>query len=279
MKSYIYILILSLLLLVGCESTTTTNTTDTVVPLNKLSVAEVAAKEWYVRIVVEDTTNNMKTASAQLGQLEATDAATKHSLKALAPFTSTFLDVVFKNPIGIATGEYKSNFHTTNASDSWEFSVKSYDANATMILTWRGLYVLTPYIDSENRMRYREYISRANPLIPYMKLIDITSGIEVPADNNGTAQVYTFKMIDGTDIIGTDSNGNPTVIGKSKAFRWVLQNTPVQSLAVPKRAKFLKALEVKALRKDAKAKPDALKKKRLNSLNMTQPPRFEVLVK
>jgi hypothetical protein len=41
----------------------------------------------------------------------------------------------------------------------------------------------------------------------------------------------------------------------------------------------LQKLQVKVLRRDAKAKPDALKKKRLQSFDMMTPPTFEVLVK
>jgi hypothetical protein len=48
---------------------------------------------------------------------------------------------------------------------------------------------------------------------------------------------------------------------------------------VPKQIQMLKSLQIQALRKDAKAKPDALKQKRLDSFDMMAPPKFEVLVK
>ncbi len=198
MKNFIISLILALYILVGCGgSSNSNNEVEIVDGNNEVEIVdndindevkivdetpEVKASNWYVRIVVEDTTNNMKTSDAQLGQVEEVDAALKHSLKAISPFGSTYLDVVFKNPSDITSGEYKSNFHTTNTnSDSWEFTVKSHDANADMIVSWRGLYVLNPYTDSEDRLRYNEYRSMTNPLIPYMKLVDVATGIEIPA--------------------------------------------------------------------------------------------------
>jgi len=246
--------------LVSNEVTVTVTVVDNSV---KPITPETKATNWYLRIDAEDTTNNMKTDAAQLGQLEVIDAVSKHSLKAIAPFRPTYLDVVFKDPAGIDAGEYKSNFHTTSTSDSWEFTVKSNDSNAEIILSWRGLYVLTPYTDTEGRERYQEYRSNTNPLISFMKLVDVSSGAEIVVDNNGTAQVYTFNMSGSI----------------SKTFRWVLEDAPVVSPPVPKQVKMLKTLKVKALRKDATARPDALKKKRLESFDMMIPPTFEVLVK
>jgi len=229
----------------------------------KVESIEEKATNWYVRIIAEDTTNNMKTAAAQLGQLEVSDAAIKHSLKAISPFRPTFLDVVFENPTGLPTGEYKSNFHTTATSDNWEFTIKSHDNNADIVLSWRGLYVLTSYVDEDGRDRYKEYRSLSNPLIAFMKLVDMGTGVEIPADDNGTAQVYTFNM-----------SGNT-----SKTFKWVLENTPIPILAVPQQTKLLQTLKVQALRKDAKATPERLEKKRLESFDMMTPPTFKVLVK
>ncbi len=191
------------------------------------------------------------------------DAALKHSLKAISPFGSTYLDVVFKNPSDITSGEYKSNFHTTNTnSDSWEFTVKSHDANADMIVSWRGLYVLNPYTDSEDRLRYHEYRSMTNPLIPYMKLVDVATGIEIPAMSNGMLQTYIFNMDGATE----------------KTFKWMLEDSIVVSNSLAKEQQ-LSSLQVTALRKDAIAKPEMMKQKRAQSFDMTQPPKFEVLVK
>ncbi len=244
--------------------------------IDKRESIEQIAKEWYVRIVVEDTTNNMKTSDTQLGRLDAIDAVEKHTLKAIAPFGSNYLDVVFVNPIGVDAGSYKSNFHVFgNDEDSWEFTVKSYDNNATMILSWRGLYVLTPYTDSENRERYREYRSMTNPLLSYMTLLDVSTNTEIDVLVNGTMNEYVFDMNGSTE----------------RVFRWTVKDSSLWTSSEAKTLKHmikpstklhterLKELQIKALRKDAKARPDTLKSKRLDSFDMMIPPTFEVLVK
>jgi len=243
--------------------------------INKRESIETIAKEWYVRIVVEDTTNDMKTASAQLGQLETTDVVTKHTLKAIAPFRPTFLDVVFVNPVGVDTGSFKTNFHASGTDeDTWEFTIKSHDSNATMILGWRGLYVLTPYIDSENRERYYEYRSMTNLLLPYMTLLDVATNTEIDILANNTVNEYVFNMDGATERIfrWKVNDTSPVVLPQFRTFSKVV--SPVQT-----QEDTLKSLQIKALRKDAKAKPDALERKRLESFDMMTPPTFEVLVK
>ena len=253
------------------EAKVTVTVKEVVLPhLVKSQGPEKKAKEWYVRIVVEDTTNHMTTADAQLGELDTSDVVTKYALKALAPFsTSSFLDVVFKNPVGLTTGEYKSNFHPYSTdAQSWEFTVKSSDSNATMILSWRGLYVLTPYVDSEDREQYKEYRSLQNPLLSYMTLVDMTTNQELKVIENNQVQTYVFEM-----------NGST-----QRTFQWRLKDSTVP-LASPLLAttptpytKTLKALQIKALRKDMKATPDKDKKRRVEQLDMLTPPTFKVLV-
>jgi len=262
-------------------SITPTDTVDTIDPifvLEKQETIETIAKEWYVRLVVEDTTNNMKTTGAQLGQLDGIDVVTQHTLKALAPFSATYLDVVFVDPVGVDVGSYKSNFHmaTTN-TDTWEFTVKSHDSNATMILSWRGLYVLSPYSDEEGRVRYDEYRSLTNPLLPYMTLLDVSTNIEIDVLSNGAVNEYVFHMDGATE----------------RVFRWIVKDTSIPaSAALPSIQQFsrvalpaltdadrLTQIEIAALRKDAKATPDLLEQKRLDSFDMLTPPKFEVLVK
>ena len=297
MKKYLIALMISMLFFTGCEdidfnfggngndtevtnpddntsgetNSTDDNVTEEPVIIDKREFIEVNAKEWYVRIVVEDTTNDMKTAAAQLGQLEVADVVINHTLKAIAPFRPTFLNVVFDDPVGVDTGSYTSNFHASGTdADTWEFTIKSHDSSADMILGWRGLYVLTPYIDTENRERYTEYRSMTNPLLQYMTLVDVTNGDEIDVLANGTVNEYVFNMNGVTE----------------RTFRWKVKDSSIPIL--PKLTKFnkvtapkqsLQKIQVKALRKDAKSKPDALKKKRVDALDMMSPPVFEVLVK
>ncbi len=247
------------------DTNDTINTSEIRIPSSELN--ETIAKEWYVRIVVEDVTNNMKTASAQLGQLDGSDVVQKHTLKAIAPFRPTYLDVVFDNPVGVDPGSYTTNFHLSgNGSDSWEFTVKSHDPNADMILGWRGLYVISSYIDAQNRKRYREHRTISNPLLLYMVLEDTETNTTIPVLSNSTVNEYVFNM-----------SGKTT-----RVFRWKVQDTstPLSSaLVIDTSAQRLKKLQIEALRKDAKSKPDALEKRRVEALDMMTPPKFEVLVK
>jgi len=225
----------------------------------KVGTPETKPENWYLRIVAEDITRDMKTGDTQLGQVTETDAASRHSLKALKPFSSAYLEVVFRNPPDVANGDYKSNFHMyEDDSDTWEFIVKTDEPNADIILSWRGLYVMDPYIDDQSRLRYREYRSMTNPLIKYMKLVDVSTGTEIPAMHNGEVQTYTFNM-DGT---------------QEKVFRWVVQSSEVNILA-PKDLQ-LQSLKVKALRKDATLNHAKIMKESADSFEWGTPPEFEV---
>ena len=93
----------------------------------KGAVVETKPSNWYIRVTAEDPARGMKTNSTQLGELEVDDAVEKHTLKALKPFGGTYLDVVFKDPVGVESGEYKVNFHKyeEGMDDSWHFTVKT----------------------------------------------------------------------------------------------------------------------------------------------------------
>ncbi len=155
----------------------------------------------------------MKTKSAQLGQLEATDAVEKHTLKALRPYGRNYLDIVFKDPDGVSAGEYKVNFHVhqDGSEDSWHFTVKTDDDQSNLIVTWRGLYVLSPYVDDQGRTRYREYRSTTNPLLKKMQVVDEKSGEVLPVVSDNKTPAFIINM-DGEN---------------TRSFRWELltQNT------------------------------------------------------
>jgi len=218
----------------------------------KPTVVEKKAKQWYIRLVAEDPVRNMKTSGTQLGELEADDAVEKHTLKALTPFGGLYLDIVFQDPDGVAPGEYKVNFHKheENAEDRWRFTVKtdSGNVNADILLSWKGVYVLTPYTDAQNRLRYREFRSVTNPIIKQMKLVDTVTGEEIPAAVNGEVQTYTFNMNGAT----------------SRRFEWVVQENEVVISAKQSRVHTLKR-DAKVLYKEA----DGLKKE---SFDLSKPP-------
>jgi hypothetical protein len=231
------------------ENSTTITEETTEVEYHKPVVEETKPSNWYIRLVAEDVNRGLKSASAQLGELEESDAVSKHTLKSLSPFGGSYLDVVFKDPAGVKEGEYKTNFHVYNESseDRWQFMVKTDDANADISLTWRGLYVLTPYIDQQDRQRYKEYRSVTNPLIRQMKLVDSSNGNEIAAAVNGKVQTYSFNMDGQTE----------------RTFEWVVEteevniSTPSSKVLTPQK----KVLRSKTLRQ-----------KKSESFDLTQPP-------
>jgi len=153
-------------------------------------------KNWYMRFMAEDMERGLSVENVQLGVLEEEGADVKHSLKALGTFGSSYLDIVFENPNGLDNGEYKTHFYTyaMNEDNVWTLTVKTDDSDATITLGWRGLYLLVPYRDAEDRLRYKERQVMTHSLIKQMKLVDTVSGDEVPAVMNGEFLSYTFGM-------------------------------------------------------------------------------------
>ena len=247
-----------MVLIGGCGGTDHTPIDDTTPPpLSKPPAQEESVpSNWYVRVSAEIPNKGMKTLSAQLGQLEEADTVKKHTLKALTPFGGNYLDVVFRDPPGVESGDYKVNFHQyeANSTDNWTFRVRTDDVNADVIVSWRGLYVLTPYQDDQNRQRYKEYRSVTNPLISHMKLIDVKSGEEIAAAVNGKVQSYAFNM-DGE---------------KERIFQWVVQRDPV-TIPEPKRQN----MKAAAIRKDAKMMQRTIERRREERFDLSKPPMFK----
>lgn len=189
------------------------STEETEVKLSKPIIVETIPSNWYIRLVAEDTARGLTSSSSQLGELEENDAVEKHTLKALSPLNGSYLDIIFVDPVGVVSGEYKSNFHVyqEGTEDQWSFTVKTDDNRSDILLTWQGLYVLTPYTDEQSRKRYKEYRSVTNPLIKHMKLVDITNGKEIALMVDGKIETYTFNM-----------NGQ-----NERTFKWVMQNEEV----------------------------------------------------
>ncbi len=172
------------------------NVTIRVIAYRTGSTVESKPLNWYIRLVAKDEVRGLYTGSAQLGQLEEEDATMKHTLKAFNPFGGSYLDIIFPNPEGVSLGEYKVNYQYYEEGEEarWRFVVRTNDANADISLSWVGIYILTPYMDDMNRLRYTEYQSLTNPLAQYMKLIDSSSGEEVKAFVDGKVKKYLFNM-------------------------------------------------------------------------------------
>ena len=281
-KKYIFITILTAFALLGCGGNSTDTTVSTQNPGEqfngsdgtqpddqvtddasndeeagpvKKSVVETKPSNWYIRLVAEDPSRAMKAGDTQLGELEESDAVSKHTLKALSPFGGSYVDIVFRDPAGVDTGDYKVNFHQYNedTEESWQFTVRTDDANADILLSWRGLYVLTPYVDDQDRQRYREYRSLSNPLIQNMKLVDVNSGKEIAAAVDGKVQTYVFNM-----------NGQ-----NERTFEWIVQTDVVD---IPVNNSKSSTLQATALKKDAAAEAKSITERKAETFDLSRPP-------
>ena len=103
------------LLLLGCDSNTQqlSNVSDMEQRVSETEtiVEETYPSDWYIRLVAEDPVRELKSSATQLGELDEDDAVTKHTLTAFTPFGSGYLDIIFRDPDGVASGDYKVNFH------------------------------------------------------------------------------------------------------------------------------------------------------------------------
>ena len=276
-------------MLVGCKSTTqevngSTDTSGAVVetpekeeivviikrpvievPLieEKISTKPIVEEEskpsnWYIGLVAEDPGKGLKTHSAQLGILEEGNAVVKHTLISSGRFAGSYLDIVFVDPDGVAEGVYKTNYHTyqEGIEEHWRFTVKTDDVNAEIFLSWRGLYLLTPYTDDKNRELYKEIRSLSNPLIKYMKLVDIDAGVEKATIVNGEVQTYVFNM-----------NGK-----KERVFEWVVQN---EIVSLPPQTNKLFTRRGKSIQRDISIEEKTAVEQRAESFDLSKPPIFQ----
>lgn len=263
---------ITVFILVGCGNSTSSSTDTVTSTQNELDninddnqdeatkkiVIETKPSNWFIRLVAEDPARALKSSSSQLGALEESDAVQNHTLKALSPGDSTYLDVIFVDPDGVSLGDYKTNFHVyqEETEESWQFTVKTDDNNTEILLTWNGLYVLTPYTDSQDRTRYKEYRSLTNPLIKQMKLIDMANGKEIIAVEDGKTAIYAFNM-DGQN---------------ERTFRWVVQTEVVD---LPLQTNKLSALEAITMKKDATAATQKIIRKKAEMFDLSKPPKIK----
>lgn len=251
----IFIALILIGMIVGCGTgNNSSNVKNENISLKSES-AEVEPSNWYIRLVVEDTDRAMRSESAMLGQLEADDAVQNHTLKALSPIDGAYLGVVFDDPDGVASGAYKTNFHVyqEEVEDSWNFTVRTDDPNADIVLTWRGLLVLTPYVDEQGRTRYKEYRSLTNPLNKQMKLVDLTNDQEVAAIVDGKVGTYAFNMDGETQ----------------RAFKWVVQSDVV---ALPAQFHDLSVMQIRENTKSIDVLKQQILQKRIEKFDLSKPP-------
>ena len=144
--------------------------------------ADLKSGEWFVRIIAEVPTLQLKDQGNVLGMLRSSvDGYDSHDLKELPPFGAPYLTIVFAHSDWSENaGNYASDFHKKRnwrLGDEWEFVVKS-DEPRQVTLSWQGY-------DGLKRL-YR------------MRLMDMETGEIVSAVKSKKLLTYTFNMVDST---------------------------------------------------------------------------------
>ena len=157
---------------------------------------ESKRENWYIRLVAENLSNGQVYSGARMGELEEDNASAVYSLKALNPFGGTYIDIVFEDDDAVMTGDYAVFFLRTNekSMQKWRFTVRVSDPEAEILLQWRGIYMLEPYIDEVSRQRYEEKYIPDHTLWKHMKLIDTDTSEEIAVTAGDRLLSYRFKM-------------------------------------------------------------------------------------
>lgn len=141
---------------------------------------EPAAGEWEVRLVVATPDDMLEDPGNHLGQLAgAVDGFNYGDLKALDPFTTPYLDLVFPHPDWEEhAADYNRDYHDASGAemDVWQFVVKSDDPDRDVVLSWEGDRLM-------NRMWLRDELT----------------GELVKAVRKGELQTYAFNMGGATE--------------------------------------------------------------------------------
>ncbi len=257
MRQILFTFMLALFML-GCggsDSTESANVSDNT-QQEEDAPSEVSAKNWYVRLVVKDHGRGIESRSATMGELEDAEMVAEQQLGRLEPFSGGYIDIAFKNPSGLPNGEYKSYFqqHIEDGTKTWNFTVLCDDPQATVTLKWRGFYVLTPYQDENNQTKYREHISRSNPLVLKMQLVDVVTGRSIPVVRSGQIGMMSFNM------------GGST----SRDFRWELLNVDAVEVVVDEKASSSSSIQ-RAPSRSMKSNTTETSRK----VDFSQPPGFK----
>ena len=142
--------------------------------------ADLKPGEWYVRLIAEVSSEQLKDQGNVLGVLRSSvDGYDKHDLKELPPFGSPSLTIIFPHADwGEHDGNYASDFHQHKhwrLGHEWEFVVMS-DTPREVTLSWEGSHGL--------KRLWR------------MRLMDMETGEVIRAKKSRTLQTYTFNMVD-----------------------------------------------------------------------------------
>ena len=110
--------------------------------------------EWYVRLIAEVPSKNMKDRGNVIGQLYESNASKdSHDLMELAPFGANYLTIVFPHPEwGADAGDYTSDYHSREnyRNDMWEFEVRTSATYDDVTLTWDKVKLLGTYTNGND---------------------------------------------------------------------------------------------------------------------------------
>ena len=167
---------------------------------------DTVEQEWYLRLIAEVSSQNMKDRGNVLGHLnDSVSGYDSHDLPEMAPFGDNYLTIVFPHPEwGEKAGDYTSDYHNPDAhnADEWTFEVRSSATNSEVKLYWEGLNVLSTSYDGNKLKKKEERV--IDTLLQRMWLEDTATGERIDAVVDNKLQSYTFSM-NGSNV---------------RAFRW-----------------------------------------------------------
>ncbi len=258
-KTIYYVLFLLVFVLLGCESEN--RSAEDTQTEQKKPIVEASLTNWKIKLIAEDPVRRLKIQSTEFGALEGLNEIEKYALKGYITSPGgysnyrNYLDIAFLDPVGVSTGLYKTSYHAyaQESEDSWSFTVYTDDTSAQILLSWHGLYKLTPYIDDHGRTRFIEYRSLTHPFFKQMKLVDMQTGDEIPAVVDSKIQTYTFTM-----------NGQ-----SQRTFKWVVETDEVN---ITSYQPVMSSLQAKAIRKDANLDTQTHIEKKSDAFDLSKVP-------
>ncbi|WP_415407101.1 hypothetical protein ACLHDG_00840 [Sulfurovum sp. CS9] len=180
-------------------------------------------QEWYMRLIAEVPSEQMRDRGNVLGQLYDSSAGKdSHDLIELAPFGEIYLTIVFPHPEwGDDAGDYSSDYHHPDAynEDEWIFQVKTSATNSDVTLRWEGLNVVSTSWGGKKPKKKEELV--IDSFLERMWVEDTATGEKMPVVVDGKLQTYTFNM-NGSNVrefrwgIGTYTKHVPSAVIETK---------------------------------------------------------------
>jgi len=173
---------------------------------------EEKAERWYMQFSIENLATHQKFTGAKVGEMRSEEEARHHSLTSFNSVGYPYLNIVCNEKKRNFTVLYQAFLQKVDEK-RWRFEVQTSDKEATLVLHWQGLYILSPYMDRTGRIRYNISYSLKNPLLSYMKLKDLKTGEEIAAIDRRTGLFNTYRF---------NMDGNT-----SRVFEWIVSSSYV----------------------------------------------------